>query len=407
MKIVIVGLSAAGLSALETINRQPVSTEVTIITEEPFEPYSRCLLTNYLGKEVPHEKLFISHSSKFRNRINFVFGETASKIIKDQKFVVTSSGKTYPYDKLLLCVGADPIKPDYAAKSDRVFTLRYLKDAQNIEKKLTTSATVVGGGFVGIKCGYSLVEDGKKVNLVVSSGYPLSVILDEETGEIIEKELKNLGINVLTCSDIADIQSDSKSITVFTTTNHVLKSDVVIVGKGVTPRLKLAKTASIAVNKGIIVNQFLETTEKDIFAAGDCVETLDVVRKESFINAIWPNAVEQGYYAAMNMLGFNLCYPGSIGYNSLKTKSFHLITAGILKGDNIKIYKHYQPHKNQLRKIAVKDDVVVGMAFLNNSDEAGAMVNLIKSGKHLSCNPRDIVSGKVSFLKLFYERSQK
>ncbi|GAB4438392.1 MAG: FAD-dependent oxidoreductase [bacterium] len=399
MKIVIVGLSAAGLSALETIVRQSANCSVTVISEERFEPYSRCLLTHYLGKELQMGELFISNSSRFPDNVKFIFGQRVAGIDNNNKQVILDNNRSISYDKLLLATGAEPVKPVYASKSKRVFTLRHLDDANKIEGKLNNSATVVGGGFVGIKTAYGLIEREVKVNLVISSGYPLSVILDEETGLIVEKELAHLGISVITHSDIAELEDKVSHIKATLSSELTLKSDVVIVGKGVTPRTELATSSGIKVNKGIVVNEYLETSERDIFAAGDCIETYDIVRKENFINAIWPNAVEQGYYAAMNMLGNRLIYHGSIGCNSLKTKTFHLITGGILKGKDVKIYQHYSPSKNQLRKIAFRGDVPVGMAFLNDASEAGVMINLIKRGLPIDIVPEKIVSCETSLLQ--------
>lgn len=402
MKIVIIGASAAGISALETFVNQKNKHHITVISEERFEPYSRCLLPNYLGKELQMGELFISHSSKFPNNVKFNFGQKTTAIDNKNKKVLLQDGTTIPYDKLLIATGAEPIKPEYTLKSKRVCTLRHIEDVNRIESKLNSSATVVGGGFVGIKTAYSLLERDIKVNLIISSGYPLSVTLDEETGLIIEKELAFIGISVITHCDIIEIEEKVTCINAHLSSNLTLKSDMIIVGKGVKPRIELANTSGIKVNKGFVVNEYLETSEKDIFAAGDCIETYDIARREMFINAIWPNAVEQGYYSAMNMLENQLAYHGTIGCNSLKTKTFHLITAGILKGKNIKIYTRFSSSKNQLRKIAFEDNIPVGMAFLNDASEAGVVVNLIKKGSPVNLSPEKIISGETSLLQTLF-----
>ena len=399
MRIVIVGLSAAGLSALETLIKHAKDCSITVITEERYEPYSRCLLTHYLGKELTLGGLFISKTSSYPSNVNCIFGRKVVSIEKDANKIQMDDGTHLFYDKLLLATGAEPVKPDYAAKSNRVFTLRHIEDANKIEGKLEDKATVVGGGFVGIKTAYGLIEREVKVNLVISSGYPLSVILDEETGKLIETELKNLGISVYTKSDVFEIAKKPKGVYSLLSSNKTLESDVIIVGKGVKPRLELAESAGIAIKNGILVNEFMETSVKNIFAAGDCVEAYDIARNETFINAIWPNAVEQGYFAAMNMLGSRMKYYGSIGYNSLKTKTFHLISAGVLKGKDIKTYQHYIPSRRQLRKIAFRGDIPVGMAFLNSPNDAGVMVNLIKRAKPLDVKPEEAVKGDFSLLQ--------
>jgi NADPH-dependent 2,4-dienoyl-CoA reductase/sulfur reductase-like enzyme len=125
------------------------------------------------------------------------------------------------------------------------------------------------------------------------------------------------------------------------------------------------------------------------------------VRNTLWINALWPVAVEQGHHAALNMLGRQSPYPGSLAMNSLKTPVFHLILAGILKGGNgITLFEHYTPSSNQFRKLAVRNNIPVGMAFYNNPEDAGIIVNLIKKGEPLTVNPERIVRNEVSMMDI-------
>lgn len=405
MKIVIVGLSAAGLSALETfLSFSNENLSITAITEERYDPYSRCLLTHYLGKELTLSKIFIANPKGYPKNVKLLFSQKVLSVDTKNKTVFLTDNNKIQYDKLLLATGADPVKPEYVSKHDRVFTLRYLDDANRIESKLKEKATVFGGGFVGIKTAYGLVERGVNVHLVISSSYPLSMLLDKEMGHFIQKKLTELGISVITASDIVGIEKKPDGVYVVLSSGKPLSSDVVIVGKGVNPRTELATKSGIKTNKGIIVNEFLETSEKDVFAAGDCIEFFDIAKRECSINAIWPNAVEQGYFAAMNMLGKTIAYKGTIGYNSLKTKNFHLITAGVLKGEGIEVYSHYEASTKQLRKVAFRNNIPVGMAFLNCPNEAGVLVNLIKRGETINITPEEIVKGKTSLLKTYFKR---
>lgn len=404
MKIVIVGLSAAGLSALTTLTRMSPECEITVISEENLQPYSRCLLTHYIGKEITKNNLFISDTSQFSSNVKFVFGKKAVSIDSEKKLLLLSDNDNIFYDAILLATGAEPIKPDYTKKSDKVFTLRYFKDAEKIEKSTKETATIVGGGFVGIKTAYGFVERGVSVNMIVSSPYPLSMILDEETGKLIEKELKNLGIAIYTNSDIAGLENNNTAVDITLASGQVLKSDIVVVGKGVTPRVEVAKASGIKVDKGIVVDSYLETSKKSIFAAGDCIESFDITKNTNAINAIWPMAVEQGYYAAMNILGAGFAYPGSIGFNSLKTKTFHLISAGKLKSDDLQSFSYYNPLRKQYKRVTFNNDVPVGMAFLNASEDAGILLNLIRKGEPIDINPEKIVKGEESLLQILMKR---
>jgi hypothetical protein len=129
---------------------------------------------------------------------------------------------------------------------------------------------------------------------------------------------------------------------------------------------------------------------------------MDVTRGRSWVNAVWPVAVEQGYYAGLNLSGIPAAYPGSIGLNSLKTPRFHLINAGLLKeADGLTFYVKEAPGRNQFRMLALREDIPVGLMFFNAPADAGPVVNLIRRGKPLARGlPQAIVKGEVSLYDL-------
>ncbi len=397
MNVVIIGASAAGLSCLNTLCTISPQSKITVISAERYSPYSRCLLTYYLGKSMTEQELTISSPADYPSNVQFILGQKAEQIDVQRKTVRLSDGKELGYDKLLIAVGADAVKPKYYAEGRGTFTLRYLDDAKKIAETTKGSAVVLGGGFVGIKTAYGLLERNIKTDMVVASPYPLAMVLDEPSARYIEKDLAELGIGIVTREDVADISLHKNQLKVYLSSGRALETDVVVVGKGVKPSVDLAKASGIKVNEGISVNEYLETSAPDIFAAGDCCETLDLARNKLQIIGLWPAAVEQGYFAALNMSGTRSRYPGSIAMNSMKTKAFHLISAGILKGERgLTVYEKYIPSRKQFRKIAFRGDVPVGMAFYNCPEEAGLFVNLIKKAVPLIVKPEKVVTGDVS-----------
>jgi nitrite reductase (NADH) large subunit len=396
MNIVIIGSSAAGLSCLNTLCKISPQAKITVISAERYSPYSRCLLTYYLGNSMTEQELTISSPADYPSNVQFILGQKAEQIDVQKKVVRLSDGKELGYDKLLIAVGADAIKPKYYAEGKRTFTLRYLDDAKKIAETAKGRAVVLGGGFVGIKTAYGLLERNIKTDMVVTSPYPLALVLDEASARYIEKDLVELGIGIITREDVADISLHKNALKVYLSSGRALETDVVVVGKGVKPSVDLAKASGINVNEGIFVNEYLETSAPDIFAAGDCCETIDLARNTVQIIGLWPVAVEQGYFAALNISGTRSRYPGSIAMNSLKTKAFHLISAGLLKGEpGLTVYEKYIPSRKQFRKIAFRDDVPVGMAFYNCPEEAGLFVNVIKKAMPLTVKPEKIVNGDV------------
>jgi nitrite reductase (NADH) large subunit len=401
MKVVIVGASAAGLTCLDTLVRFSSESDITIVSEEAYSPYCRCLLTYYLGGMLKEKQMVIRDATSYPPNTHFIFGERVENIDTVRKSVVLTGGKGIVYDKLLIATGSNPVKPKYYDEKKKIFALRYMDDAKKIEPHLRSKAIVLGGGFVGIKAASGLTERNIGVTVVIGSRYPLSMIADEETSRLVEKDLKGMGVDIRNGEDIADIKEGNGSLRVSLSSGFELDSDVIIVGKGVKPRIDLAKQAGIKTDMGIMVDEFLETSAEGVYAAGDCCETMDIARNKVWVNAIWPVAVEQGYCAALNMLGMRAPYPGSVGMNSLKTRAFHLIVAGVLKaGEGISIFEKYISSTNQFRKLAVRDNVPVGMAFYNNPEDAGVIMNLIKKGTPLNVDPAKIVSNEVSMMDI-------
>jgi nitrite reductase (NADH) large subunit len=397
MHAVIIGLSAAGLSCLDTLLKFSPQVNVTAISEEKYSPYCRCALTHYLGRIVREDQLYISDIAKYPDNVKFIFGEKVEAIDASRKVLTMSGGREISYDKVLVATGANAIKPNYCDEGKKIFTLRYMGDAKKLEQYVKDRATVLGGGFVGIKTAYGLIERSVKVEMIVSSPYPLSLVLDEKSARFIEKEIRESGIGVRTQDNIAAINMKQDRVVVALQSGAELVSDVVVVGKGVKPRVEIARKAGIKVDLGIMTNEFLETSAEGVYAAGDCCETMDVARRLPWINALWPVAVEQGYFAALNMLGGAIPYQGSIGMNSLKTHSFHLISGGVMtEGSGATIFERNFPHLKQFRKLAVKDNILVGMAFFNCPDDAGTYINLIKKGMPLNADPQKIVDNEVS-----------
>ena len=402
MKLVIIGLSAAGLSALETLLRVAPEAEITAISEENRQPYCRCLLTQYLGREVHQDFLTIRDTTQYPKNVTWLLGERALRIEPEKKTIACASGRSLGYDKLLIATGASAVRPEYCRPENRAYSLRFLEDALKIENLASGKGIVAGGGFVGIKTAYGLKERGLEVEMVVSSPHLLSMVMNDRAAAWVEKDLRSLGVVLNRSEDIGEVTAADHQVLACLKSGKEIRGAVLVMGKGVIPRLELARNAGLDVDAGILVNEFLETSRKEILAAGDCCQALDVTRGRPWINAVWPVAVEQGYYAGLNLAGIPAAYPGSIGLNSLKTPRFHLINAGLLKtAEGVTFHERQAPGKNQFRMLALRENIPVGMMFYNAPEGAGPVVNLIRRGKPLSPGiPEAIVSGEASLYDL-------
>ena len=401
MDIVIIGASAAGLSCLDTLNKVAPGAVVTVVSGEPYPPYCRCLLSYYIGRSLTEAELTIKAPADLPRGVRFVGGRKAERIDTAGKTVRLEDGETLAYDKLLIATGAGAVKPPYCDEGKNCFVLRTMDDARKIAAAVKDRAVVAGGGFIGIKTAYGFIARNAAAEMVVASPYPLAMVLDEASGRHLEKDLAGLGLKITTGDDIAAVDFRNGRQQISLKSGRTIDSDVVVAGKGVRPDLALATTAGVKIGEGIAVDEHMETSVPDIFAAGDCCETYDPARSEPQIIGLWPAAAEQGYYAALNMAGYPSRYGGTVAMNSLKTSAFHLISAGVLKGDaGLTVYEKSVPARKQFRKIACRGDVPVGLAFYNCPEDAGLFVNLIRKAEPLTVDPQKAVNGEIAISDL-------
>lgn len=303
-RIVIVGGGAAGFAAAEMLRRSRFAGEITMLSSDSDAPYDRPNLSkDYLAGTAP-EAWIPLRGPKFyvRNKIDLQLRTTCERIDVDGRTVIAGDGRVFPFDRLLLATGAEPVRlPVAGADRDHVFTLRSLADSRAIIERARSSKTAVliGAGFIGLEVAAALRKRDIAVHLVAPEAYPLGVVLGSELGGFIRSLHEEHGV-------VFHLGATAERITaqaVALSDGSVVDADLVVVGAGVKPRISLAANAGIAVDRGVLVNEFLETNVAGIFAAGDVAQWLDLNTAESRRIEHWVVAERQGQTAAQNMLG--------------------------------------------------------------------------------------------------------
>jgi nitrite reductase (NADH) large subunit len=309
-RYVIIGASAAGSSAAETLRRHAPKAQITVVSDEKIT-YSKPLLSYYLAGHLGEEQLFF-RAPDFYERYGIQRIHARAVGLRPEKSTVElSDGQNLQYDKLLLATGAAPRFPKIEGiRREGVFGLRKLEDAQGILARLpsTKRAVVLGGGLVGLKAAAALKERGLSVTVLVDSPHVLSQMLDESSARIFEKIFEQNGVTIYTKAKPVAVLGTQHIEGVQLASGEVVECDVVVVGKGVDPRLELLEGTPIRKDYGVLVDDYLRTSVENIYAAGDVAQARDVLRGEPWINALWPCAVEQGRVAALNMLGRAMSY---------------------------------------------------------------------------------------------------
>ncbi|MBI4787719.1 MAG: NAD(P)/FAD-dependent oxidoreductase [Chloroflexi bacterium] len=351
MHYVVIGNSATGVGAAESIRAADPDAHITIIGDEAEHVYSRPLISHYIAGEVSADEMRYRPADFYtRLKVETRLGIRADAIDVSAHAVTLADGKSIHYDKLLIATGSiqkfPPIKGrEYPGVFD--FWTRAHADAirertSGCDVQLPCTAIVVGAGLVGIQAASGLRGAGLNVVLVELLPSILSRILDTRAAACAQAIFEKHGVRVLTERSVKEILgSGEEGVTgVVLENGERIDCGLIVKATGVAPNLSLVKGTPIVTNMGIVVNEYFQTNIPDVFAAGDVAETYDVTRNKMFVNANWPNAHAQGRVAGLNMAGRAAAYNGSIGMTSMPLFGVPIVSVGIVepeKGDEVRV----------------------------------------------------------------------
>ena len=302
--IVIVGAGAAGNAAAEMLRREGYGGKITMIGRDDSVPYDRPNLSkDYLAGNAPEEWIPL-HPPEFyeEHSIELIRSMTVSKIDVASRTVRLDNGDTRRFDRLLLATGADPVRlPIPGADLEHVHYLRTLADSRAIiaAAENAKQAVVIGGSFIGLEVAASLRTRGLEVDVVAPEKVPLERVLGADVGAFVQKTHESEGVKF----HLGRTSTSIEKARVVLDDGSSLPADIVVIGAGVRPAISLAENAGLAIDKGVVVNEFLETSIPGIFAAGDIARYPDPRSGESVRIEHWVVAQRQGQTAARNMLG--------------------------------------------------------------------------------------------------------
>jgi len=306
-QILIIGGGAAGLSAAKAARAQDPEANIIMFGEENLLPYYRLRLCEYIGKNADYDELKVNKEDWFeKNRIQV---ETSSKVtaIDVEGKKITVEGKEYSYDSLVLATGSTPIMPSFKGKElSGVHTLWTWEDLVGINKSLkgAKKAVVIGGGLLGLEAAHKISEMGIGVSLIEGMPRLLPKQLDEEGSEIFKDKVESLGIRVLCGKCVTGFEGDQNGqvMRVHMDDHTSLETDAVIVAVGVAPNTEIFQGTGISIDRFVNVNEKMETSIEDIYAAGDVAS----VNGRWF--GLWAVAGKQGQVAGTNAAGGNAAY---------------------------------------------------------------------------------------------------
>ncbi len=331
MKVIIIGGGASGASCGARLRRLDEKAEITILEKTDEISIANCGLPYYVSNVInDRDKMLVSTPQKFKTwfNIDIRLNSEAVKIDRINKKVILSTGEELKYDKLVLTPGASPIIPSFEGMDiSKVFTVRTLFDADRIKDfiKLHSAkkAVVIGGGFIGVEMAENLAELGIRTTLVELQNQILAPV-DYEIAAFAQNEMRGNGVELILSDGVKRFSGNK----IVLNSGKEIEYDIVIMAIGVKPEIALAKDAGLEVRRGVVVNEFMQTSDENIYAAGDSVEVKDFVDDSDTLIPLAGPANRQGRIIADNIAGLNSQYKKSQGTSVIKVFNLTIASVG-------------------------------------------------------------------------------
>jgi NAD(P)H-nitrite reductase large subunit len=391
-KYVIVGASAAGVGAVEAIRKVDPVGKIIVISEEACADYSRPMISDLISGKADIQKMKCKADSFWiENKVETRLGKKAVNLNLIEKTVTLEDGEKVVYEKLLLATGGKPFVPKIDGQDkDGVFTFTNITDAQRLDAKIDSihakSAVVVGAGLIGISVTEALMKRGLKVTIVELQDKILSLLLDAKASDIVEGVIRKAGVNLAKGQSIQKIvgkpENNGAVGGVILTKGDKVPCDIVVVAIGVIPRTELVVGTAVKINRGIVVNNFMQTNLPDVYASGDVAEAYDFILNQNRLLPLWPLAVLEGRVAGYNMAGQKTCYEGGTNMSSLKYFGIPIVSIGLAntKDDpTLEIAVKQDTEHNVYKKLVLKNNIIVGLTLVDGIDRAGILFSLMKN----------------------------
>ncbi len=400
MKYVIIGNGPAGVAAATTIRSLDQKGDITIISAEGYDFYSKCLLPDFLSGAISEQQLFVRSPDFYdKNRIQLLRNRTVTEVDTAAKAVsmIDSGNKeaTLYYDKLLVASGGKPFLPPIPGlKESNMFQLGTLDDVKKLKAGLQNAheIVVIGAGYVGLEIASSLAKLGKKVTVVEKLPDIVGGQLDALASRVLRDGLAEEGVSLMLNTGVTGVSrardimaklfNKKRKYLVALSSRQEVTADAIVVATGSGPNLAFMWNSGIRMNKGILVNRHMQTTVRDVYAAGDVVESIDAVTGNTALSPIWPNAVIQGAIAGSNMAGVPRDFDPQISMqNASEFRDIPMIAMGLSSADGPEYEEFVDDRSNELiyRKLVLKDNKVVGMIFLGDIHNAGVIGALMRN----------------------------
>jgi len=384
MKVVIIGNGLAGTMAAKAIRELEGEVEVEVFAAETYAYYPRPNLIEFLAGRMSYDRTFAFSSDwQTRQKIAIHLGQPVVKISPDRRVVGLATGQEVAYDRLLLANGASAVIPLIKGTDKRgTFALRTLEDALRILDYLKSHPQVVvlGGGLLGLEIARALKTRGADVQIVEFLDRLLPRQLDSPAATILKSQLERMGLKVRLGAAAEEILGQQEVEGVRLKSGEKMEAQMAVVAAGAVPNLDIAADAGLATERGILVNDFLQTSDPHIYAAGDSVQ------HKGLVYGIIPACFDQARAAAYNILGLEKKYQGTVVSHTLKVAGLHLTSLGLVNPQEAghEEIRMEIPELGVYKKIVVGDGILRGAIWLGTKQSVSEISRAVLMQRDVS-----------------------
>lgn len=405
MKYVIIGNGPAGIAAAVSIRENDKKGDITIVSAEENDTYSKCLLPDFLSGGVSERQLFIKNADFYdKNNIKLLRGRMVTEVNTEVRSVTTVDNRKkealISYDELLIASGSKQVLPPVPGLKDaNMYFLSTLNEAKKLLDGIRDAQEIViiGAGYVGLEVACSLNRLGKTVTVIERLPVIVGGQLDERASKILIDSIREDGVRLILGTGVTGVSQSRNWTTkllglkrqqIISMSDHQeITADAIVVSAGSTPNLAFLKNSSIKSMTGIVVDRYMQTSQKGVYAAGDVVESIDAVTGNYKLSPIWPNAVIQGSVAGSNMAGVPKKFEHQISMqNASEFREIPLISIGLSSAAGLEYEEFVDDRSSEriYRKLIIEDNIVVGMIFLGDIRNAGVISALMKNKTNIA-----------------------
>lgn len=390
LRVVIIGGGIAGVSAAEAARDTAPNSKVTMLCQEQAVPYYRLNLTRYLAAEIERDVLPIHAQSWYGEQgIDIRVGAAVTGVSREENAVSTSDGDNIEYDRLILAMGSHAfIPPLPGADLDGVTALRTAEEADDILERLRKGSrcVVIGGGILGLETAGALGSQGADVTLLESHEWLMPRQLNRKAADLLETHIESLGVTVRKAARTARIVGDGTVSGIELTDGDAVEAAVVILATGVRPNTALARKAALEVNRGILVNNRLQTSDPRIYAAGDVAE------HNGRLYGAWAPSQYQGRIAGLNACDVPSEFGGLPRSNALKVLGVDMLSVGQFEPEDGSYSVLDQEADGKLMHFLFHDGRLVGAILMGHPELGPSVKAAVESRMDFSTLLRSTVS---------------